>query len=447
MDTRFLETMINKIKDILKTSDNKRIFSNFLSLSVLQGANLILPLVTFPYLVQVLGIEKYGLVAFAQALIAYFSTLTEYGFNLTGTREISIFKNNQTQLIKRFNSIQQARIFLVVLGFLLMTIIVFSFQKFQNDWQLYFLTYGVVVGTAMFPTWFFQGIQKMKFITILSVISKTIFTISIFFLVKSPEDYLWVPASQALGGVFVAVISLILINRKFKIPFKYQKFKYVLQQYKKGGYVFMSSISINLYSATTTFVLGLFTNNTMVGYYSIANRVVKIIVSLFTPFYQAIYPHVIQLSKKSYLETINLIRKILKFSLIISFLVLGCGIVLAEPMFKLVFGEDVEHSILLFKILSPLIIVLPIAYVLFNITLLTFKMDKYFLRIYITGAILNIFLLTLFLYILDLSTIGAAFALLICESSLTIYAAILLHKHKINVFPFLHSKTIYNKTF
>lgn len=433
--------MKKNLKKLIDTDVKKRIFSNFLSLSVLQGANLILPLVTFPYLVLVLGIEKYGLVVFAQSLMAYFSTLTEYGFSLTGTREISLFKNNPDQLAKRYNSILQAKLYLVIFGFVLMAIIVFSFEKFQDDRELYFLTYGMIIGTAMFPTWFFQGMEKMKFITILSVISKTIFTVSIFLLVKSPNDYLWVPTLQAIGGIFVAVLSLILINKKFRVPFQYQKGKYVLQQYKKGGYVFMSSISINLYSATTTFVLGLVTNNTMVGYYSIANRVVKIIISLFTPFYQAIYPHVIQLSKKSELESINLIRKVLKYTLLISSFVLFLGILLAEPMFKLVFGEEVSHSIVLFKILSPLIIVLPVAYILFNITLLSFKMDKYFLRIYVTGAFLNIILLTLFLYILDLSTIGAALALLTCETTLTIYAAVLLYKNGIKVFSFLNSKT------
>jgi len=432
--------MVKKLKNALSKEDNKRIFSNFLSLSFLQGANLILPLITFPYLVRVLGIDKYGLVVFAQALMAYFSTLTEYGFNLTGTREISLFKNNRNQLTNRYNSILQAKLYLVIFGFILMTIIVFSFKKFQDDWELYFLTYGMIIGSAMFPTWFFQGMERMKFITILSVLSKTIFTVSIFLLVRSPNDYLWVPTLQAIGGIFVAVLSLFIINKKFRIPFQYQKVKYVLQQYKKGGYVFMSNISINLYSATTTFVLGLVTNNTMVGYYSIANKVIKILASLFTPFYQAIYPHVIHLSKKSESESVKLIRKVLKYTLLISSVVLLIGVLLAEIMFKLVFGEDISHSIVLFRIMSPLIMVLPVAFVLFNITLLSFKMDKYFLRIYVTGAFLNILLLTIFLYILDLSTIGAAFALLTCETTLTIYAAVLLYKNDIEVFSFLASK-------
>ena len=43
---------------------------------------------------RVLGVEKFGLVAFAQALIQFFIIFTDFGFNLSATREIASRRDN-----------------------------------------------------------------------------------------------------------------------------------------------------------------------------------------------------------------------------------------------------------------------------------------------------------------------------------------------------------------
>ena len=96
--------MIKRIKSKFQSQDSKKISANFMYLSILQGMNLLLPLITFPYLVRVLGIEKFGLIMFAQAFIVYFSMLADYGFNLSGIREVSSNRNNKNKLIKIFSS-------------------------------------------------------------------------------------------------------------------------------------------------------------------------------------------------------------------------------------------------------------------------------------------------------------------------------------------------------
>jgi Ca2+-dependent lipid-binding protein len=67
--------MIAKFKSKFQSENSKKISANFMYLSILQGMNLILPLITFPYLVRVLGIENFGLLMFAQAFIVYFTMI------------------------------------------------------------------------------------------------------------------------------------------------------------------------------------------------------------------------------------------------------------------------------------------------------------------------------------------------------------------------------------
>ena len=185
--------MIAKFKSKFQSENSKKISANFMYLSILQGMNLILPLITFPYLVRVLGIENFGLLMFAQAFIVYFTMIVDYGFNLSGIREVSSNRNNKNKLINIFSSIMIARFILALVGLIFLTIIVFSFEKFSQNWELYYLTFGIVIGTALFPTWFFQGMEKMKYITVLTVIAKLIFTLSIFLFVTTEKDFIYVP--------------------------------------------------------------------------------------------------------------------------------------------------------------------------------------------------------------------------------------------------------------
>ena len=89
--------MFKQLSYLLKSGEVKRLMENFFSLSVLKLVNAILPFVTLPYLIKVLGFQQYGAIVLALSVIAYFQAITDYGFNLSATREIVKNRNNKNK--------------------------------------------------------------------------------------------------------------------------------------------------------------------------------------------------------------------------------------------------------------------------------------------------------------------------------------------------------------
>jgi len=392
--------LITKIKNKFKSEDNKRLLSNFISLSVLQGVNYILPLITLPYLVRVLGVEYFGLLAFATATIAYFNIITDYGFNLTATKEISVYREDKEKIVEIFSSVMTIKFILMLLSFVLLSVLVFSFEKFSTHWEIYYYTFGMVVGQVLFPIWFFQGMEKMKYITYLNILSKTIFTVAVFIFVQEQNDFYMVPIFTSLGFVIVGIWSLVLIKKDFDIFFNIQSLKTIKYYFKDGWDVFVSRIFVSLYTTTNMFLLGLFTNNVVVGYYSIAERIINAVGGLFIPANQAIYPYMAKLNQINK-EKFSMFVKNIGFSyLSVSFFLFFLLYAFGKNIIELIVGTNDINIQSIYFILIFTIITIPFG-PLFTQVLIIQKQNKEFNKIVRNTFLFNILIAPVMIYFLE----------------------------------------------
>lgn len=420
---------------IVGSPDKKRLFENFFSLSVLQAANYILPLITFPYLVRVLGPDKWGLITFAQAFIQYFMILTDYGFNLSATRDISLHRDDKAKIAEIFSAVTFIKLVFVLASFVAMAGIVLGFNKFRVEWPVYFLTFGMVVGNMLFPVWFFQGMERMKYITLLNILFRSIFTVSIFIFVRQASDYHFVPLLNTLGFMVAGVLGFRIVLKEFGVKLTRPEWRVIRCHLTSGWHTFISGVAISMYTVTNTFLLGLFTNDTIVGYYTAAERVYLALAQLFNPLYQALYPYIVKLVKESREKTLNLLNKLLFFISILTCTLWLILFLFARPLLNLLLGNAFEESVIIFKILSPLIIVVPIAYIFFYLALLAFKLDRYYSRIYLIGGLLNLSLVFIFLVLMGMEARGVALAGLLNQTLITGFAYIVLFRNQVKLFP------------
>lgn len=423
--------LINIKERFLATDTRRRLIENFLSLSVLQIANYILPLITLPYLVRVLGPEKFGLIAFWQAFIGYFMILTDYGFNLSATRDISINRENKEKVSEIFSSVMIIKLALMIISLILMSVIILSFEKFRQDWIVYYLTFGMVVGQVLFPTWFFQGMEKMKYITFLNILAKVIFTVAIFVFVKKASDYLYVPILNSLGFIIAGILGLWIVFKDFEINFKFVSLEELKRQLKEGWYIFISTVAISLYTISNTFILGLFTNNAIVGYYAAAEKIVKALQGLLGPVSQTIYPYISKLMNESVELGIKFIKKA---TVIIGGISFGLSLILficAESVINILLGPKYYESVIVLKILAFLPFIIALSNIFGIQTMLTLNYKKDFSNILILASLINIVLALIL--VPNLMHIGISLSVLLSELFVTISMMYFLNKKGIKI--------------
>lgn len=401
--------------------------SNFFSLSILQVVGFIIPFFVVPYLIAHVGVSNFGIITLSQAVLSYFIVFSDYGFNLTATREVSINQSNYNKLQEIFNVVLTTKLFLSFVCIFLFFIL-FLFQSIRNEFLFILYTIPMLIGQILFPVWFFQGVEQMKYITYLTTISKIVFTLLVFIFINEPDDYIYVNLLNGAGSIVSSLISIWFVKKKFSVHLHFSSKEEIFIEIKNGWHIMISSLSINVYTNSSIIILGFFVSPIILGYYSIAEKIMMAIRQVLSVFSQVIFPHICKLAKESHHEMVRFYYKFfIPFFILIVFCCVGVFIFSTE-----IAGFFTDKNIIFISNLIKIICFAPII-TCFNIpfdrTLLAYNLKKDYSIIITIGSIVSIVLSFLFSYLFQAS--GTVYAILITETFITIGLVIMLEsKHK-----------------
>ncbi len=371
--------MMNKIKKTIRA--NKVIVQNLSYLSVLQLFNMAVPLLTYPYLIRVLGKETYGLVIFAQALVGYLVILVNFGFNISATKEISVHRDDKNKISEIVSSvfILKGILFFVSLGILF--VLLYLIPQAEGYRILFYLTMYLCLYDWLFPIWYFQGIERMKYITILNVISRTIFLVLIFVFIHNKDDFLWLPIIHGVGAIVASLIALYIIFFRQKISFMLPTSKVIFSYFKDAVPIFISNVSIQLYVRSNKVIIGTFLGLADVAYYDLAEKIANL---LKTPQYilnQVLFP---KISKE---KDIGFVKGVFKITFWLNMALFLLVLIFIKPIIMLLGGAEMLPAIPVVVILAITIPLVTMSTVFTMQLLLPFGYNKLFGKIILSSAV------------------------------------------------------------
>ncbi len=316
--------VINKVKEIVHL--NKTLVENFSFISLLEVFLLLVPLITYPYLVRVIGTELYGKVIVAQVLASYASILISFGIKEVGAKFIAINKNNKDTLSTIFSSLLFFKFILWLISLLIFCVIVYIIPSYRENFLLFLFAYGITFNDFIFPQFFFQGIEKMKYITIINILIRSFFLVLIFIFVNAPNDYILVPLFYSIGYLCGGIISLYLVFVKENVSFVKPSMSSIKMILKEAKPVFGASIICTIKDQLGYLLIGQTLGYSEVTLYDLGLKISAVIGKPISIISTVVFPRI------AINKSIKYINKTYYFSILVTLVCSGIVLIFIKPI-------------------------------------------------------------------------------------------------------------------
>lgn len=413
----------------------KRVFSNSLYLFSIQALNYLFPFLALPFLLNTLSIESFGIYVYSLTAIQFMMLFVDFGFTITIAKKITGFKDNSKEIVDLYwlVSIIQFAFFLLML--LIYVIIFFSFSSLDAyKWGV--LTASIsVFGFVLFPNWLFQGLDKMKSLSIINFVSKFLTYPLLFFFIKNENDHLLAIFLQSLSFVVAGLISIILIFREKRFR-KFDRRIITVSNIKlevlDSKNIFLSNSAITVITSSFTLLLGFFSTTFYVGLFGAIDKIIQAMsFSVFIPINQAFFPMI----AKTGITDLDKGKKIFKlvFYLMLAIMVVEyVGVILFEDFILDNFFNKYGNIKVVFRLTSLMIFPITLGGICGQLGLIALGNDtdkKIFSSIYIYTCIVSLPLSFLLIYFFNFN--GAIFSMMFAQTIIFALMFYFVKKQKI----------------
>ena len=293
-----------------------------------------------------IGLELYGVIVFAQSIIIYISLVINFGFNMSSAKEVAIHKEDKDKLSRIVSTTYISKFILWVICGVGYLIVITTFDFFRVYYWVYFLSYLLTFNELLLPTWFFQGIEKMKYITIVNVSSRLVFVAAIFLFVKEKSDYLCVPLLNGIGAIVAGLLALYIVFKKEGIQFRLSSIYGIRDDYKRSFPLFVSSLSTQIYVNVNKLVVGSCLGMSEVAIYDIGEKVQHLMKLPIGMVAQATFP---KISREKNIRFLNRLMFMVAGIVTVGYIIM---FIFSKWIVYLFTGEYISEAVTVMRILG-----------------------------------------------------------------------------------------------
>lgn len=373
---------------------NPSVLKNYLYNTLLTVANLIFPILTFPYVNRIFGPIMIGKINFANSVINYLLIISGVGIPLYGVRAIAQVKKDKEKLNKAFSELLLiTTIFTVICSFIYL-ILVNVVDKFYEDRTIFYIL-GITLFTNMFAMdWLYKGLEDYKYITTRNLILKIVIIVLTFTLIKEKKDINLYILLMVLSQISFVILNIIYLKGNVNLTFKGLKLN---KHMNSLGIIFGIYAVNNLYSNLDKVVLGFSSGDEAVGIYAVAQRFVNMLQPFIISLGTVLLPRLSYYVKEN---NMNEYKKLLKKSFdYINFIAFPCTIgvfFIAKSLIAIFGGKEFMEATYVLKIFAPLFIILGFGNIFSNQILIPFGKEKFILYSVIISCTINLSMNLLF---------------------------------------------------
>jgi O-antigen/teichoic acid export membrane protein len=325
---------------------------NFIFLLVIQSSNILITLISMPILIQVLGVDQFGLISLALSVVFLANYFVDFGFSINSPREVALLQNQKYELSQIFSTLLIGKVFLAGFASGLVILLVFLFGFFEEYQIILVFSLILLLSEATNMAWFFQGMEKLKLVSLANIVARAMFLLAIVLYIQHPYQAKWVNFIMGSATFVMNLAVIFYAVRSFDLKWIIPKATALFDLMKGNLSLLLSNLAIFVSTKGSIIILSFFSTAEMLGMFSLAERPVMVIRLIPSLIIQAIFPRASRLYVHEPGKFTNYVKKSYTYCIIFGLIISLLTFLLAPYIVYLLSKKNLPDAVFFLRLMA-----------------------------------------------------------------------------------------------